>query len=190
MRRGFAIPCIFLVCAAGFAGVVDRIAVSVGNSAIRESQVESEVRVTALLNGAALDLSAAGKRQAASRLVDQAIIRAEMAKQVYPAPAEAEMNATLDKIKQARFRNNSEYERALKTYGVTEPELKAHLAWQLQVLHFIDLRFAAADALPSRDREGAVAVAAQEQRANIAFFAWLDGMRQRSRIQFHDEAFQ
>ncbi len=184
MRRGFAIASTFLLCAMSLAGVVDRIAASVGNSAIRESQVESEVRVTALLNGASLDLSAAAKRQAASRLVDQAIIRAEMAKQNHPAPSLAEINATLDKIKQVRFPDDSAYQRALRAYGLTDAELKAHLAWQIQVLHFIDLRFAPqAPALKSVQRPA-------EERVNEAFFAWLDDTRRRSRIQYHEDAFQ
>jgi hypothetical protein len=149
--------------------VMDRVAVAVGNRAIKESQIHRDIRLTAFLNGTALDFSGPSKRKAADRLIDQTMIRAEMAKDSYPAPAEAEIDGVLDKIRQARFRSHPEYEQALKTYGITEPELKAHVAWQIQVLQFAGQRFG--------------------DRVNTAFFAWLDTSRKSSRIQFHDEVF-
>lgn len=174
MRRCLAIACVVLFSLS--AEVVDRIAVAVGNRAIKESQIDSEIRLTAFLNGEALDFTAASKRKAADRLIDQTNIRAEMAKGSYAAPSEAEVNGVLAKIKQARFPKKGEYEQALQTYGITEQELKAHVAWQIQVLHFIDLRF-----LPA---------ARTEARVNEAFFSWLDESRRHERIQFHDEVFQ
>jgi hypothetical protein len=120
-------------------------------------------------------------------LIDQTLIRAELAKTSYPAPSETEISGVLSKIKQARFRNNGEYEQALKTYGISEPELKTHIAWQLQVLRFVDIRFE-----PAAQTQ-AVKNAKQPplgERVNAAFFAWLDESRKRSRIQFHDEVFQ
>jgi hypothetical protein len=158
------------------AEVVDRIAVAVGNRAIKESQIDREIRLTAFLNGATLDFSAPSKRKAADRLIDQTNIRAEMAKGSYAAPSEAEVSGVLTKIKRARFSKKGEFEQALQTYGITEQELKAHVAWQIQVLHFIDLRF-----LPA---------ARVEARVNEAFFSWLDESRKHERIQFHDEVFQ
>lgn len=178
---------LFLFLAAASAEVVDRIAVAVGNRAIKENQIDREIRLTDFLNGAALDLGSAAKRQAAERLIDQTLIRAEMAKSSYPAPSEAEINGVLSKIKQARFHNNSEYEQALKTYGISEPDLKAHTAWQLQVLRFVDIRFEpAAQTQPVKNAKQPPS----GERVNAAFFAWLDESRKRSRIQFHDEVFQ
>ncbi len=165
---------------------MDRIAVAVGNRAIKESQIDREIRLTAFENGTALDVSAASKRKAADRLIDQTFIRTEMAKASYPAPSDAEINSVLDRIKQARFRSSSEFEQALKTYAITTPELKAHIAWQIQVLRFADLHFEAAV------RKQAVANVKQPlgDRVNAAFFAWLDESRKNSRIQFHEEVFQ
>jgi hypothetical protein len=163
-----------LLAAPAIAGIVDRIAVAVDNRAIKESQIDRDIRLTAFLNGTPLDEGAAAKRKAADRLIDQTVIRSEIAKAAYPAPSDAEIGNVLGKIKQARFRNNAEYEQALKTYGISEPDLKAHIAWQIQVLRFVDLRFA---------REAPSA-------PNEAFFAWLDATRKHSRIQFHDEVLQ
>lgn len=169
---GTFLPLIFALAAG--AAVVDRIAVAVDNRAIKESQVDRDMRLTAFQNGSPLDSGAAAKRKAADRLIDQTVIRAEIARGSYPVPSDADITSVLEKIKQARFHNNAEYEQALKTYGISEPELRAHIAWQIQVLRFVDIRFART-APPAR---------------NSAFFSWLDETRKRSRIQYHDEVLQ
>ena len=156
------------------ADVVDRIAVAVGNRAIKESQIDRDIRLTAFLNGTPLDEGAGSKRKAADRLIDQTVIRSEMSKGSYPDASNTDVNATLAKIRQARFHSEGEYQQALKTYGISESELKAHIAFQLQVVKFVDLRFAKGS--PAADNE--------------AFFAWLDATRKNSRIQFHDEVLQ
>ena len=171
-RRLFTTLC--LVLAAANAGIVDRIAVAVDNRAIKESQIDRDLRLTAFLNGTPLDDGSASKRKAADRLIDQTVIRSEIAKGTYPAPSDADINEVLGKIKQARFHNNAEYEQALNSYGISEPELRSHIAWQIQVLRFADLRFAKGN----------------PAAGNEAFFAWLDSTRKRSRIQFHDEVLQ
>lgn len=173
MRTALAAVLCVLILPAG-ADVVDRIAAAIGNRAIKESQLDRDIRLTAFLNGTPLDESGGAKRKAADRLIDQTVIRSEMAKGSYPAPSDADIAGVLTKIKQARFRNNADYQEALKAYGISEPELKSHIAWQIQVLRFVDLRFA--KGTPAADNE--------------AFFAWLDATRKSSRIQFHDEVFQ
>lgn len=172
LRRLAAMLCLAMLPAA--AAVVDRIAVAVGNRAIKESQIDREIRLTAFLNGTPLDESAASKRKAADRLIDQTVIRAEMGKGSYPAPSEADIDAVLAKIKQARFHNPAQYEEALKTYGISDTEMKSHIGWQIQVVRFVDQRFTKGSAAAD----------------NEAFFAWLDTARKSSRIQFHDEVFQ
>jgi len=171
-RRLLSTLCLFFAFSS--AAVVDRIAVAVDNRAIKESQIDRDIRLTAFLNGTPLDTGAASKRKAADRLIDQTVIRSEIAKGSVPAPPDAEISSVLAKIKQARFHNSAEYEQALQTYGISEPELKSHIAWQIQVLRFVDLRFSRG--APSANNE--------------AFFAWLDATRKHSRIQFHDEVLQ
>jgi parvulin-like peptidyl-prolyl isomerase len=175
MRVRLAIPamlCLLLLPAA--AAVVDRIAVAVDNHAIKESEIDRDMRLTAFVNGTPLDEGAASKRKAADRLIDQTLIRAEIAKGSYAVPPDAEIGNVLAKIKQVRFHNNAEYEQALKTYGLSELDLRSQIAWQIQVLRFVDQRFPRGT--PAAD--------------NTAFFAWLDATRKHSRIQFHDEVLQ
>src|ERR1051326_1268391 len=100
MRCAFGVlACALLLLTPIRADIMDRIAVAVGNRAIRESQIDRDVRLTAFLNGTPLDENGASKRKAADRLIDQTVIRSEIAKGTYPSPSEAEVNSTLAKIK-------------------------------------------------------------------------------------------
>ena len=90
---------LFLLSIPGRADVVDRIAAAINNRAIKESQVDRDLRLTAFLNGTPLEQNAAAKHKAADRLIDQTVIRAEIAKGSYPAPTDADTAAVLAKIK-------------------------------------------------------------------------------------------
>ena len=178
MHVAIHIACaVTIASAAASAAIMDRVAVSVGNEAIREAQIDQEVRVTELLNGTPVDLSIAEKRKAASRLIDQAIIRAEMARTGYRDASATDVAAVLAKLKKARFGSESAYRSALLQYGVSDAEFQAHVAWQLTVVRFVDARFQQRKPLP-------------EQRVNSAFFSWLDQSRKRARIAYRDEALQ
>lgn len=150
-----------------WAEVYDRVAVAVGNHAIKASDIDRDIRLTAFLNGGKLDFSLPEQRKAADRLIDQWMIREEMAKRNYAAVSAANADEVFNKIKAARFPNTGEYQQALNRYGISESELKAHVAWQATVVRFIADRF-------------------QSQ----AFFNWLNDSRKRASIQFRGELSQ
>ncbi|MGA8577407.1 MAG: hypothetical protein WB579_01900, partial [Bryobacteraceae bacterium] len=60
------------------ATIIDRIAVSVGNRVITTVDIDRAIRVPAFLNGQQPDFSAASKRAAAERLVEQTLVRREL----------------------------------------------------------------------------------------------------------------
>lgn len=130
--------------------VIDRIAITVGNQVITESQIGEELRVTAFLNHVPLDLSLASRRQAAARLIEQALVRREMELSLYPAPSSDDANTSL-KALQAMYPSVEQYEKELKDYGLTEDSLKRHLLWQLTLLRFVDFRFRPGIQIPDSD---------------------------------------
>ena len=138
-RVGF-LACLLLAQPLLCADVIDRMAISVGNQVITESQIDEEVRVTAFLNHDKLDLSLAEKKKAADRLLEQALIKREMDLSRYPLPALSDADAALKDVN-ARYPSQSELEQALHDYGITGDQLKEHLWWQLTVLRFVDYRF-------------------------------------------------
>lgn len=152
------------------AEILDRLAVVVGNTAITESEVVQHVRLTAFLNGETPELSPAGKRRAAERLVEQELIRREISLTRYAEAGDGGVDSTLNDLR-SRYPRPEQYQQALVDYGITEDELRAHLIWQMTVLRFTEFRF----------RTGNV-----DQQMD----AWLKEARTRTPVEFRDEVFQ
>ena len=206
MVRRYSIAIWLAAMAAGaFAEIIDRIAVTVGNRAITETDLDREIRITAFLNNQKPDFSTANEHEAAERMVDQTLVRGELEASRYLPPSAAETDAALQEEK-ARFGDDAAYRRALAEHGITEADLKERLAWQLTLLRFIDVRFRPGIQIGDDDirkyfeehvRSGSV----DEHRAGIVqkligeaadrqVEQWLRDSRRRTRIQYHEEVFR
>jgi len=126
-----------LVSAISFAAIIDRVAIVVDNHPILDSAINRDIRITSFLNRAKPDLTHASRKQAASRLIDQELIRAEIRTGDYPVAPDHEAAGLLAQIKKDRL----DYGQALLRAGITEDELNDRLLWQMTVLRFIDTRF-------------------------------------------------
>ncbi len=122
------------------AEIVDRIAASVGNQVITESDVIEEIRVAALLEGKTPDFSVEQKRAALERLVDQELMRREIVFTRFPFPSESDMKPLYAQVRD-RFPNEAAYQAELRKYGLTAADVRQHLQWQLLTLRFIEYRF-------------------------------------------------
>ena len=98
---------------AAAAGVVDRVAVVVGDAVITQSEVLDELRLTEFLNGQPLDTGPEQRRAAAERLVDQQLIRKDMEIGHYPEPSAAESEAILRNFRQQHFPTPAAFRAAL-----------------------------------------------------------------------------
>jgi hypothetical protein len=132
------------------ADIIDRIALTVGNQVITESQIDEEIRITAFLNRDKLDVSADARKQAASRLIQQALVKREMDLSHYPLPQPGEAGAALAGIK-ATYPNQADFAAALESYGISEADLTGRLLWQYTLLRFIDYRFRPGIQIPDAD---------------------------------------
>jgi parvulin-like peptidyl-prolyl isomerase len=213
MRACFALIALFPIVSAGTV-VLDRIAVVVGRHVVKTSDIDREVRLTDFLNGQRLDLSPAARRKAADRLIDQQLIRDEIAIGGYATATRQEAEKLLAQIKAGRFHGDAAFRAALRQYGITEPQLESQLLWQLTVLKFIEQRFrpgvlvsdqqvrdyynqhqvelrrtsgtsTSLDALRPKIEE----ILTGEQ-VNQQFFAWLEQARKQTRVEFREDAFQ
>ncbi len=122
------------------AAIVDRVAITVGNKVITESEIDLRIRLTAFENDEKPDLSLASRRQAAQRLIDQKLVEREMDVGRYP-------RATPEPAKQLTS------SAALKAYGLTPDDLARDLAWQSELLTFLSLRFRPAVQVTDQDVE-------------------------------------
>ena len=216
MRHGFASTCLAFLLAgpATFGAVtIDRIAVIVGKHAILTSDIHRDIRLTAFLNRAQIDLSVQARRQSAERLIDQELIRQEIITGDYRRPTNSDAEALEKQLVQDRFAgSDAQFRQALARYSLTEDQLRAQLLWQLTVLRFINQRFRAGvlvsddeaqqyyqqhqaelkkenpratqDALLSRSRD-----LLEGERINQNFMDWLDGTRKSVHIEYKQEAF-
>jgi len=190
--------------------IIDRIAVIVGSSIVKDSDIERDLRVTYFLDGALLDLGTESRKKATKRLIDQIFIRREIRLGDYPAATPEEAGQQIDSLKKQRFKTNSAYQDALRRYGLTEADLRTEFQWQLTVLRFIDARFKPAvlisdaeveryygkhrDALerehPSKasleDLQEEIRDTLTGEKVNQLFFSWLDEQRQGVKIQFRE----
>ncbi len=209
-------PLLAIFALTSSADIIDRIAVSVGNRVITTSDISREIRVTAFLNGAKVDLSSAARRAAAARMVEQALVRVEILNSRYPEPTLAEVQPIFEQFKKQHYPDDAAYQAALKEYGITEQDVLQELLWQRTLLSFLDMRFrpsvnltdqqiqdyfektvkpAAEAAHPGqpvtldeyRDRIEDILAAQQE---DIAMNQWVESARTRNEIVYHDEAFQ
>jgi len=198
------------------AEIIDRIAVSVGNRVIAESDLNREIRVVAFQDGVKPDFSPAGKRATAERMVEQVLIRRELETSRYPVPTAAEVAPVLEAFKKEHFPNDAEYQRALADYGITDQDVKDLLLWQRTLLLFIEVRFqsgvqvtgqdirdyfdkvvqpAAEAAHPGQpialeDYRDRIEDTIAGQRADLQMNTWLQEARSRTEIVFHEQVFQ
>jgi hypothetical protein len=202
--------------AGAHAEIVDRIAVSVGNSVITAGDVNREIRVTALLNGSTLDFSPAAKRATAERLVEQQLVRRELELTRFSMPEASAVVPQFLEFRKTQFQGDEDFQRALKDAGITEQDLKDELLWQVTLLGFIGVRFRPGVQVTEQDIrdyfEKVVRPTAQAahpgeptllenyrdqieetltgNRADQEMDQWLREARKRTDIVFHEEALQ
>jgi hypothetical protein len=197
------------------AEIIDRVAVTVGTNVITASEVLEEIRLTAFLNGDKPEFTADAKRKAAGRLVEQALIGREMDAGQFPAPEPSDVSQMLEDVKKQRFASEPEYRRVLTEFGLQEEDVVRHLLKQLATLRFIDLRFRPAVQIPEADlweyyryklvpqwqdkggkppsfeeARNKVEEILKQQRVDQTLDNWIKEMRNRIRIEYHEEAFQ
>jgi hypothetical protein len=197
-----------LSASVAFPVVIDRIAIIIGNSIIKDSDIDRDVRVTEFLNGDPLDLSNAARKKAVNRLIDQVFIRREIDIGDYPQASWKQTDEQLDRLKRQKFKTQAAFEQALRKYGIPEIDLRTQFQWQLTILTFIDIRFKPAVLVTDEDIEKyynqhaaqlqrehpgkasledlheEIRQQITEERVNQQFFAWLDQQRKSAKIQY------
>lgn len=194
--------------------IIDRVAVTVANQVITESQILEAARLTAFLNDEPVDTSAAGKRKTADRLVEQILLRREMNLMHFSAPPESDIAPLLKQVK-ARFKNDAEFKALLRKNHISEAQLDRYLLWQLTVLRFIDYRFRPSVQVSGADlhayyrkqvaewqKKGVHPIPTfqqerddidktlTEQRVSETLDRWLAEARTQTQIVYHDEVFR
>jgi hypothetical protein len=192
------------------AGVLDRIAVTVGKQVITEGDVLSDLRVAAFLDQKPVDASSDQKRKAADRLVDQFLILQEANFSRLNLIAPEDGPRMLEQVR-AQFPNEAQYRAALERYKITEAELSERLLNGLRAMRFTDIRFRPEiqlssdelhefyeslrqqdhDGMPSfEDSRERIEKLLTDQRVAQALDRWLGAQRTETQILYRDQVFK
>jgi len=198
----------FIAVVACWGAVVDRIAVTVGNQVITETEILREIALTAFMNGDKPVFSPETKRKAADQLVEQKLVRREMEMGRYPGATPEQAQELFDET-QKNLGGPEAMKRQLAMDGLTEDDVRQHLLWQLTLVRFIDLRFRPAIQVTGQDvqdyyrreiqpkqpvRLQEIREKIQEtlyaQRADQMLDEWLKHAKTTTRIVYKKEAFE
>lgn len=188
--------------------IIDRVAVRVGKNVITESEIERDLRAASLFNNQPVDLSPAARRRAADRLVDQKLIRAELELTGYPPVSDEDVDQVLAQVKNRAV--------AARAAGFTEEDLRTRVRWTLTAMRFLSLRFRAGLQVtdtqvdeyfeqevapklrqqdPSKnyspaDHREQIEQVLIERRVSQLSEEWVKTMRERTVVEFREEAFR
>jgi hypothetical protein len=187
--------------------IIDRTAVVVDRVPILDSEIARDIRITAFLNQEQPDFSDASRKKAASRLIDQQLIRRQVSRGGYPVASQAETNQFLAQIRHDRFSSDAQFKQVLAQYDITDDELRDRLSWQLTVLRFIDTMFrpqvvvsdqevqqyydahrAQFDSKPLDAVRSAIVEPVTGEKVNTLLNDWLEQGRKSARIEYLEKS--
>jgi hypothetical protein len=209
----------FLFAASVLMGApLDRIEAVVDHQVITELNLEEDIRVTDFLNGTTFDSAVAPaieqRRAAAQRLIDQALIKQEMALSHFPSVEEAAVDQAIEQLRQTR--GPTGFDAGLERNQISLTALRRHLGLQLTTARFVAFRFRPELGISDNDLEDyyhrvaskwqaehpneplpgfeasrtIIRQALIEERTNQALDEWLRDARQRAQIDIVDPALQ
>jgi SurA N-terminal domain len=193
------------------AQVVDRMVAVVNRQVILQSELDESEHIEFLLQGKPLDELTAPETDAVlDRLIDQALLQQQIVTPSVLEPTADEISSRLRDVR-AQIPGAAVQEKwlaMLAAYGVTEQDVEMHIATQLRILKFIDLRFrtlARVDRtsisnyyrdklLPELRRQGAaepplnqvsgkIEQILTEQRIDELLNSWLQALRSQAQIE-------
>jgi hypothetical protein len=181
------------------ATIVDRIAVAIGNQVITQSEIDQRIRLTAFENGQQPDFSAASRKQATQRLIDEKLVEHEMSIGRYPGMPDERKPALLSAYEK---NGAAKLDAELARRGLTREDLMNDLARQQDLLTFLNLRFRPAVQVNEQDVQSyyrqhfaqanvplnevrsQIEQKLTDERADSELDAWLKRQRQRTRIDY------
>ena len=202
---------VLVVLAAFPEEVVDRIVAVVNRQVILQSELEEAQRVESLQQGKSLDeLTSQTADAVLDRLIDQALLQQQIVNKSVVEPATDEISSQIREIRShiPGAAADEKWRALLGAYGLNEQDVAIHIASQLRILKFIDLRFrilARVDRasissyyqeklLPELRKQGAsepplsqvsgkIEQILTEQRINELLNSWLQALRSQAHIE-------
>src|SRR5579863_3624761 len=202
---------LFALLASCPAQVVDRMVAVVNKQVILQSELEEAEHIELLLQGKPLDqLTTDGMAIALERFIDRALLQQQIVDASLVEPSADDISNRIHELRSqvSGAAEEQKWRDILTAYAVTEQDLQMHIASQLRILKFIDLRFrtvARVDRdtisnyynqtlLPQLRKQGApeppltqvsdkIQEILTEQRMNELLDSWLQALRAQAQIE-------
>jgi hypothetical protein len=145
--------------------------------AVAAGDVITQTDVAAARDLGLVQVSDAGdpSREIISRLIDRALMLAEVDRYAPPEPSTAAIDSGVQAVR-ARFDTPPAFDAALAKVGMDERSLRDAIRQDLRIRAYLDLRFVVA---PATDAAGLAAAVA---RRDALVTAWVEGLRRRATI--------
>ncbi|HWZ43466.1 MAG TPA: hypothetical protein VNW97_08305 [Candidatus Saccharimonadales bacterium] len=146
MNSRFTVAMLLLALPLCSGQVVDRMVAVVNKHVVLQSELEQEVRVDFMLRGLPLAQATTTEIEAMlERLIDQSLLQQQILATTIVDPSAEELAEGLRKLRAGipGAQDDAPWQTMLAAYGIDERDVEAHIAAQLRLLRFIDLRFRA-----------------------------------------------
>jgi hypothetical protein len=171
--RAFAAALLFTTVtrAAAADEIIERVVAVAAGDVITQTDVAAARDLGLVRVGDAGDPS----REIISRLIDRALMLAEVDRYAPPEPSAAEIDRGVQAVR-ARFDTLQAFDAALAKVGMDERSLRDTIRQDLRIRAYLDLRFVVAPASDAAEQAAAVA------RRDALVTAWIAGLRRRATI--------
>jgi len=126
------------------AEVTDRIVATVNRHAILQSEWDEAVGFECLLNGRPLnEVTSGDRRQTLERMIEQELIAEQMRASSFVPATPQEIANRVRELRQTvpAWKTDDGWRAALASYDLTEEDVKERTALQVNLSHYLDLRF-------------------------------------------------
>jgi hypothetical protein len=121
--------------------LVDRIVATVNDEPVLASDVETAVRVEALMQGKAVgEIPQADYQAAMDRFIDRTLIRQQMTSGYVPPAQQVEWRMLQVRAAFPEAKSDAAWHAVLAAYGVQEQQLRKAVEEQVQLMQFVDAR--------------------------------------------------
>jgi len=123
------------------AETIDRIEATVGSMPITTSDVDLELRVSAMLNDSAYEPTQGNRNEALERLIDRRLIAGEIELAQFLRAGEEETNGAFEALRGSTFRGGVDFQAALAEYVLKEDDVREFLREILSYRRYRAFRF-------------------------------------------------
>jgi hypothetical protein len=127
----------------GGAEVLDRIVANVNGNVILQSDWDDEVNYECFMsNRSAQDFTQGDRNSTLSRLIDQELLREQMRGNDFKPATSGDIDKQVEGLKQDFSRDHARksWNSALASYGLSDAQVRSHVALELNQLRLIDAR--------------------------------------------------